>query len=626
MFRMNRLLSLLLALPWHAAADVYTEPGFYLYTMRLPERATTGFWRASLNVKQYSSDRTDAQNDPIHMGWVLKGNGEDSGFFAFPARAGEVFRLTARDYTQQLSKVNLSLVKRESLYQEGTSEEVSETIVGPVEIPVEQPFTTPALTGGSYVLEIRSPANAPRTHFGVTLENFGFRSLHFGGWLDNAGEGFLAFSLKQEAWVSLSVTSAENDASHSTEEIEWTLSRQLADNRFEPIWPPHQNYTFQRISAGPNGQQWPLLSQNPEISADGRRVAFLSYHHMDDPDALPSSSNTHPGIYLWEDGATRELENVSAELLTRQDLALAGDYLAYVLHNPCIKCDGNYLLRIYSLITGEPTRVTSLHHPSISLTANGEYLWYLNSPHILSYFFEFMRYRAKDAQTQAFQPIGVHNEPILIEAKKARISGNGQYAVFTANDTKLDAQDTDRATDVYYYDFSTGKARILRPTTESAIFAYSETPTISADGRFVAYRRTSFLYESSRSAVILHDMEKEEVYRVESGVNPVLSGDGRFLLVTKFGEQYGDHPMKPKDPFFEQIVLYRVAEIAESFLPPTGFPITVNPHGEWGNGNSEHPAISHDGRYVVFSSFADNLVEGDTNGTMDVFLLDRGVE
>lgn len=42
-----------------------------------------------------------------------------------------------------------------------------------------------------------------------------------------------------------------------------------------------------------------------------------------------------------------------------------------------------------------------------------------------------------------------------------------------------------------------------------------------------------------------------------------------------------------------------------------------------GNGPSSRPAITRDGRYVVFHSEADNLVENDGNGVSDVFLIDR---
>src|SRR5436309_1768136 len=42
-----------------------------------------------------------------------------------------------------------------------------------------------------------------------------------------------------------------------------------------------------------------------------------------------------------------------------------------------------------------------------------------------------------------------------------------------------------------------------------------------------------------------------------------------------------------------------------------------------GNGNSGEASVSQDGRFVVFSSTSTNLVGGDANGKMDVFLRDR---
>jgi len=40
-------------------------------------------------------------------------------------------------------------------------------------------------------------------------------------------------------------------------------------------------------------------------------------------------------------------------------------------------------------------------------------------------------------------------------------------------------------------------------------------------------------------------------------------------------------------------------------------------------GNSTHPDISDNGRYVTFQSIAHNLVAGDTNGAVDIFVYDR---
>lgn len=51
--------------------------------------------------------------------------------------------------------------------------------------------------------------------------------------------------------------------------------------------------------------------------------------------------------------------------------------------------------------------------------------------------------------------------------------------------------------------------------------------------------------------------------------------------------------------------------------------VSVDDDGSEANGESRNPSISEDGRYVVFESDADNLVNGDTNGVTDVFLYDR---
>jgi hypothetical protein len=51
--------------------------------------------------------------------------------------------------------------------------------------------------------------------------------------------------------------------------------------------------------------------------------------------------------------------------------------------------------------------------------------------------------------------------------------------------------------------------------------------------------------------------------------------------------------------------------------------ISVSSSGQAGNANSENPAISADGRFVAFSSDADNLVTSDSNEIRDVFVHDR---
>jgi hypothetical protein len=51
--------------------------------------------------------------------------------------------------------------------------------------------------------------------------------------------------------------------------------------------------------------------------------------------------------------------------------------------------------------------------------------------------------------------------------------------------------------------------------------------------------------------------------------------------------------------------------------------VTLTNDGSEANSDSGNPALNEDGRFLAFTSFADNLVAGDTNGFADVFLRDR---
>jgi hypothetical protein len=59
-------------------------------------------------------------------------------------------------------------------------------------------------------------------------------------------------------------------------------------------------------------------------------------------------------------------------------------------------------------------------------------------------------------------------------------------------------------------------------------------------------------------------------------------------------------------------------------LAKTNFLISQNLNGTGaGDGASDSPVISPDGRFVAYRSAADNLVPGDSNGVPDVFIYDR---
>jgi archaellum component FlaF (FlaF/FlaG flagellin family) len=93
---------------------------------------------------------------------------------------------------------------------------------------------------------------------------------------------------------------------------------------------------------------------------------------------------------------------------------------------------------------------------------------------------------------------------------------------------------------------------------------------------------------------------------------PSVSADGRYVAF----ESNADNLVPSDTNNFEDIFVHDRQTGQTSR-------ISVASDGTQGNGYSAIPAISADGRYVAFSSNADNLVSGDTNGVRDVFVHDR---
>jgi Tol biopolymer transport system component len=64
--------------------------------------------------------------------------------------------------------------------------------------------------------------------------------------------------------------------------------------------------------------------------------------------------------------------------------------------------------------------------------------------------------------------------------------------------------------------------------------------------------------------------------------------------------------------------------VRDRMAPQVTERVSVGQNGQQAiGGNSVEPAISEHGRFVAFKSFATNLVNSDTNGTFDVFVRDR---
>ncbi|HEY2833797.1 MAG TPA: hypothetical protein VGJ14_15310 [Sporichthyaceae bacterium] len=98
----------------------------------------------------------------------------------------------------------------------------------------------------------------------------------------------------------------------------------------------------------------------------------------------------------------------------------------------------------------------------------------------------------------------------------------------------------------------------------------------------------------------------------DASFTPAVSADGRWVA---FGSDASN--LVPGDYNHARDIFLRDTQTGHIRR------ISVSNTGQQGNADSYNPTISGDGRYVVYDSYASNLVAGDTNRQGDVFLYDR---
>ncbi|MFG0318713.1 MAG: TolB family protein [Planctomycetota bacterium JB042] len=154
---------------------------------------------------------------------------------------------------------------------------------------------------------------------------------------------------------------------------------------------------------------------------------------------------------------------------------------------------------------------------------------------------------------------------------------------------------------------------------------WTGTPSISGDGRFVVFYADGPLLPADANAVrdvYLHDRVLRQTELVSVSLSGAAGNKGSFEGVVSADGRYVAFESDAKnlvagDTNGVRDVFVRDRETA------TTTRVSVATGGGQANGGSFEPAISGDGRYVTFSSFADNLVPGDTNAVGDVFVHDR---
>jgi Tol biopolymer transport system component len=207
------------------------------------------------------------------------------------------------------------------------------------------------------------------------------------------------------------------------------------------------------------------------------------------------------------------------------------------------------------------------------------------------------------------------------------IDGAGRIVAFYSDATNLVAADTNNARDVFARDRQAGTTvRVSVDSAGTQANGQSFAPAVSRDGGMIAFHSDASNLVSgdanNASDVFVHDRQSRSTTRVSvatggaeangSSSAPALSADGRFVtFVSDATNLVTGDTNAARDVFLHDR------------QSGTTTRISVSSGGDQGNIHSLSSAISDDGRFVAFSSYAANLVDGDTNESADVFVRDR---
>jgi PKD repeat protein len=387
-------------------------------------------------------------------------------------------------------------------------------------------------------------------------------------------------------------------------------------------------------------------SINPIISADGRFVVFES----DASNLIAGDTNNATDIFLF-DAQNNALEHVSMGLngaqtngdSTNPVISGNGRYIAFQsLASNIVSGDSNQVIDIFlhDRESGSTTRVSvsssgaqaSSHSYGPSISDDGRVIaFYSQATNLVSGDSNrSLDVFVRDTLTGTTERVSVaaNGAQANMDSWQSRISADGQHVVFASNASNLTAGDTNNAQDIFLVDRQ-GPVITLISNTSAGLPSnrHSAYPAVSADGQFVVFESSASNLvpgdNNSEIDIFLYDRSQPSITRVNTSTSGADANGPAFQSAIS------------RDGQFVSFFSY-ASNLVESDTNPfedvfvydrqTGEMelLTNTEDGQPADSGSYNPSLSADGRYVTLFSLASNLVAPDTNEVDDVFLFDRG--
>ena len=348
-----------------------------------------------------------------------------------------------------------------------------------------------------------------------------------------------------------------------------------------------EHFQTERVSVDLDGTGANDSSHHPAVSGDGRFVAFSSLAS----NLLPGDSNGWADVFVY-DRQTGSIERVSVS----SDGAEGNE----VSYEPSLNADGRFI----AFTSFASNLVNEDMNPGADVFVRDR----------LTGVTEIVSISSDGAQGD-----NASSEPSL--------SRDGRFVAFSSQASNLVPVDSNGLRDVFAHDRLTGV------TVRVSVFSHgvegsnnSQWPSISGDGWLVAFDSAAPNLVSGdtnrRTDVFVHDRRTGVTERVsvgdggaegtEASWGPCMSRDGRVVAFTSFARNLvAEDNNASRDAFVRDLEARVTQRVSVAF------------DGGKEDGGSTARSISSDGRFVVFSSLASNLVRVHSNPGTDVLLRDR---
>lgn len=407
-----------------------------------------------------------------------------------------------------------------------------------------------------------------------------------------------------------------------------------------------------RVSLTDDDTQANGFSDWPTMSTDGRYVAFNS----DASNLVPGDTNNVADAFVrdTQTGVTKRISVSTSGVqgnAPSHDTVISADgrYVSFLSLatnlTPHADTVNSYDIFLHDLQTGTTSAVSiamdnklgtsgrNAYHQTLS--ADGRYVAFNTSrgnivpgdTNLTSDIFV----RDMQAGITTRVSVGPNNLQSNGDSFYTNMSLDGRYIAFHSSASNLVAGDTNGKIDAFVYDRQSGTTTRVSLASGGVQSQNGDSlyPSISADGRFVAIRSLAnnlvpgdtnsvwdiFVHDRQTGVTSLASAPVAGGFANGDSFKPSISGDGRYVAFDSIATNLvsGD-TNAGRDIFLRDMTAGTTVRVSVSSSGAQGV-----------GGDALYPTVSLNSQYIAFSSYANNLVAGDTNNTADIFIYEQAV-